>query len=214
MNSLKKAIIFDFDGTIADSMQIFIDTTKIITKTDKIFNKKEIDEIRNLTIPEVLVRLGIKKWQIPNLLISGKKEMDKRIGDAKPYDGIINVIQELNKHYSLYILSGNSKRNINSFLKKYELSDQFVNIYGSISIWGKSAGLKKLCRKIGVSPNKCIYIGDEIRDLEASKKVNINFISVSWGFNSKEILLKLSPQFIVDSPKDIIQKVNLIFNQK
>jgi phosphoglycolate phosphatase-like HAD superfamily hydrolase len=51
-----------------------------------------------------------------------------------------------------------------------------------------------------------VYVGDEVRDIEAARKSGINCISVSWGFNTKELLQKHS-QTVVSSPTELLQAI-------
>ena len=50
-----------------------------------------------------------------------------------------------------------------------------------------------------------MYVGDEDRDIIASKKVNIKTIAVTWGFNSKEKLSREKPDYLVDSPMQVCE---------
>lgn len=61
-----------------------------------------------------------------------------------------------------------------------------------------------------IDDNNVVYIGDETRDVEAAKKVGIEIISVCWGFNYKEILQTLNPNFIVESPEEILPCIRKI----
>jgi phosphoglycolate phosphatase-like HAD superfamily hydrolase len=56
-----------------------------------------------------------------------------------------------------------------------------------------------------LSSEEVIYVGDETRDIEASKKINIKVIAVSWGFNSGEVLAKHNPDFLIHKPSELIE---------
>ena len=64
-----------------------------------------------------------------------------------------------------------------------------------------------MCSKQQINPHEVIYVGDEERDIIASKKARIKNIAVTWGFNSKEKLSREKPDYIVDSPMQIIEIV-------
>ena len=53
------------------------------------------------------------------------------------------------------------------------------------------------------SMDEIIYVGDEMRDIEASKKVGIPVIAVSWGLNKREALESFKPDQMAHSPKDL-----------
>jgi phosphoglycolate phosphatase-like HAD superfamily hydrolase len=50
-----------------------------------------------------------------------------------------------------------------------------------------------------------IYIGDETRDIEACKKINVPIIAVSWGFNSHKSLASHSPTYLINNPKELVE---------
>jgi len=64
-----------------------------------------------------------------------------------------------------------------------------------------------------ISRGSVIYVGDEIRDIEASKKSGIPVIAVSWGLNRRELLSSLFPDQIADDPKELFGCVQRIFNK-
>lgn len=61
-----------------------------------------------------------------------------------------------------------------------------------------------LLRKYGIRPEETIYVGDETRDIEAARKTNIEIIAVSWGYNSKQLLEKQKPDFLIDKPRQLV----------
>ncbi len=67
--------------------------------------------------------------------------------------------------------------------------------------------LKRMCNKHKIKNNEVIYVGDEDRDIIASKKVKIKTIAVTWGFNSKNKLIKENPDYLVDSPIQITKQI-------
>jgi phosphoglycolate phosphatase-like HAD superfamily hydrolase len=56
-----------------------------------------------------------------------------------------------------------------------------------------------------IAADEVIYVGDEIRDIEAAKRSKIPVISVTWGFNGTAILQQYQPDYLVHKPQEIIQ---------
>ena len=203
-----KTIIFDFDGTIADSFSLIIEIARDLTKHPKLIDKKEIHTLKDLQLIDVAKELNIPKYKWPYLLFRGRKMMLARIDQIKPFDEINSLLKDLsNRKYSIYIMSSNSKKNIEIFLNKYNLKKYVHKIYGGVGLLNKAKNLNKIILKDNLNKSEVYYVGDEPRDIEASKKVNIKIISVSWGFNNKELLLKYNPDFIVDEPSSILKIV-------
>ncbi|SFG97875.1 haloacid dehalogenase superfamily, subfamily IA, variant 1 with third motif having Dx(3-4)D or Dx(3-4)E [Desulfotomaculum arcticum] len=123
------------------------------------------------------------------------------------YEGLKTVLGELKKAgLKISIVSSNSIENINEFLKNSEIN-VFDNVYSSGSFFNKDRAIAHLMRKYNLNSREVIYIGDEIRDIIACKKSSVRIIAVSWGYDSKELLEKANPDYLVDSPAQIIELI-------
>jgi len=203
----KKVVIFDFDGTIAETLDSIVNVMNGLS--DELGYRKvtgeDIDELRNKNPKEILKDLGISILKLSFVGKRIKSELNKKIEYVPPVSGIEEALLELKKTgYKLGILTSNSKDNVSKFLKKNNL-DLFDFIHSESSIFGKSRVindfLKNQCIKLG----EVIYVGDETRDIAAAKKTNIPIIAVSWGFNSKQILENQNPDFLIDEPRQLIE---------
>jgi len=198
-------IIFDFDGTLADTLHIAIDVFRRITPEDDVEDDKKIEELRGLSAVEVIKHLGISWWRVPRLLYLGRKEMTAHIGEAKTFPGMAEVLQKLQKEHRLFILSSNSAKNIAIFLQNNKLEAYFEHYWGDQGLFTKSSAIKKMIRKERLRPEDCCYIGDEVRDIEAARHAGIRPISVTWGFNNRKALETGKPEVLVDQPKDLLK---------
>ncbi len=203
----KKVIIFDFDGTIADTLDSIANIVNCLSDEfgwEKL-KQEDMDRLRNKESKEVIKDLGIPMIKLPSVGKKIKAELNKKIEYVQPVSGIEEALLELKKTgYTLGILTSNSKDNVSKFLKKNNL-DFFDFIHSENSIFGKSKLIKVLLKNLKIRPEEAIYVGDEVRDIEAAKKTNINVIAVSWGFNSKQILEKQNPDFLIDKPGQLVE---------
>ena len=120
-----------------------------------------------------------------------------------PIHGIDEALAGLkDRNYKMGILTSNSHVNVCRFLQKNEL-EVFEYVFSGVSIFGKTRVIKNLLRKAKVSPDEAVYVGDETRDIEAAKSAGIRVVSVSWGFNSREILLSQKPDYLLDHPTEL-----------
>ncbi len=201
-----KLILFDFDGTIADTMDAGIEITNRLAEKLNL-NKLDLNKIeyyKTLTPKQFLREMKVPLFKIPALAKIYHQEFNKVIANLNPFEGIEYVIQELSKHYKLGILSSNSVENIKIFLKRHKLYDFFEFIYSQPNLFGKSANIKKIMRQHKLKKSQIIYVGDEVRDIEAAHKAHIPVIAVSWGLNSRELLQKNKPDFLAEKPQDIL----------
>lgn len=117
---------------------------------------------------------------------------------------IFPLLSELhrNERFHLGILTSNTHENVKQFLEKNEL-DFFEFIRTGKSVFGKSHLINKIVRQRKVAKSSVYYVCDEIRDIEATKKSGIKSIAVTWGYNTKDALIKENPDFLVDTPDEL-----------
>ncbi len=203
-----KNIIFDFDGTIADSFAVFVDALRVVSKNKKNFSDVEIESLRKLSTREIIQALAIKKWQLPILLFKGKREISNNFQNVIPFTGIESVIFQLSTDHQLYILSTNSQQTIDTFLKKHQINQYFCKVVGDVGLLGKAKSIKKLCKSENLDVKESIYLGDETRDIEAAKKANITICSVGWGYADPNTLKKYKPDYFIDSPAQLLKVIS------
>ena len=204
-----KLIIFDFDGTLADSFPWFIKTMDIITEK---FNLKKIDqkkivELRKLDSASFLKYMKVPLYKIPIISAFILNMMSENIAEIKLFDGIASMFHELKaKGYKIAIVSTNSKDNIHKVLGEnlFFLNDYFV---GGVSLFGKESKLKKVIKLSRIDKKDAIYICDELRDIQASKKIGLPCGAVTWGVNDADALAALSPDEMFYEVEQILQRV-------
>ncbi|PLZ31389.1 carotenoid oxygenase, partial [Fischerella thermalis WC542] len=164
---------------------------------------------RNLTSREIINYSGISVFKIPFLVKKIKGELKSKIPELKPIPGMKEALINLkNAGHRLGIITSNSKDNVTEFLRINELDNLFEFIYSGITIFGKTTIINNLLKQKQLKPEEVIYVGDETRDIEASKKANIKVVAVSWGFNSPEVLAKQNPNYLIHHPSELLDVVN------
>lgn len=206
-----KIIIFDFDGTIADTRNTVV---KIANQLAVEFNYQSIDEeellrLSHLSSREIIQQSPVPPYKIPFLLRKLKKELNKEISRLKPFSGIAESLTILGENgYRLGIITSNIEDNVIAFLKNNKLDLFFEFIYSGITLFGKDKIINKLIKKHKLAVDKIIYVGDETRDIEAAKKSKIRVIAVGWGFNSPNILAEYKPDFLVTHPQELVTVIH------
>jgi phosphoglycolate phosphatase len=205
-----KVIIFDFDGTIADSYQAVVSITNGLSAE---FGYKPLDEetlqlLKNLSSKDIVKLSEISFFKLPFLVKRIQTEMGKQIENLEPILGMSEVLQELKKqNYILGIITSNAKENAIAFLEKQNLIHLFDFIYSRTSLFGKHRVINKAIKRYKFSKKEVIYVGDETRDIRSAKKSNIGIIAVTWGFHSDKILSEFHPDFIAEKPSEILDAV-------
>jgi phosphoglycolate phosphatase len=209
---MKKLIIFDFDGTIADTMSMtYRIYERMATKYGMpVLSKEAFQSYKKLPLKERLNKQGIPFYMVPKLLSESQMLQDEFKDEAVPFEGMEEVLENLNKTFKLIIISSNHKKFIKYFLKSHEIN-VFKKVYGKAALFGKAGVIKKVLKKLGYDKSEAIYVGDETRDIIACKELGIDLISVSWGYDDKSLLEKENALMIAKTPKDILSFVKSLY---
>lgn len=212
-----KLVLFDFDGTIADTYQAIADITNHLSSEFgyKPVEPEELLLLKNLSSREVIKKTEISLFKIPFLVKRVRNELSKEIANLKPIKGVEQVLDRLKaRGYSLGIVTSNDKHNVEIFLAKNNLDFLFDFIYSSTSIFGKHRVIDRIVKQNRLSRDKIVYVGDETRDIRSARKSRVNIVAVSWGFNSAEILADFQPDFLVNHPQELAASIAACYRSK
>ncbi|NJM66254.1 MAG: HAD-IA family hydrolase [Acaryochloris sp. RU_4_1] len=206
-------IVFDFDGTIADSVVIFIEATNHLAKEFGYLPlaPDQLPDLRRLSLQGMARQLGIPRWKLPFFLRRFRQELTGLLIDLKLIDGMHTALMAIHHQgYHLGIVTANSRQNVEHFLRQEQIRPLFEFIDGGQILAGKVRSLKKLAKLNPVNPKHLIYIGDEINDIKAAKQVGVTSIAVTWGFNDRTALATLAPDFLVDHPDQLLAAITQV----
>ncbi len=204
-------VVFDFDGTLADTLHLVTDIynglaaehgLRTVTPAAKL-------SLARKTPGEVLRELETPLHWIPFIAASILERMRRRIGEALPFEGVLETCRRLHESgINLHIVSSNSPDNIHAFLARHGLQ-YFEEIVSGGAIFGKHRLLKRLLEKLGETAESAVYVGDEVRDIAAARRIHMSVIAVRWGYSHPEILSRHAPDHLVSRPAEIAEILGL-----
>jgi len=204
-----KLAIFDFDGTLADT---FPWVERIMDQVADHFQLKrlephELETLRGPDARKLLKAYRLPFWKILEIATHVRALMSQDIHNIALFEGMDRLLRDLSERgVRLALVSSNSCENVHTVLG-LELGSLFRYYECGVSFFGKTNKFRKIMRQSGVLPYEAISIGDEIRDLEAAKKANVDFGAVSWGYTRVEALMALAPCEVFTSVDDILEKI-------
>lgn len=203
-----RALVFDFDGTIADTLN---ESLAIFNQLADEFNLRPVEEsqikaLRELGISQLIRQLGVPKRKIPVLLARGRALLREQIEQLPLIEGMGPALQELHAQCScLGILTSNAAETVERFLEIHGLQQEFTFISSTSKLTGKSKYLRAICRTFSFEPAQILYVGDELRDLKAARKAGTDSVAVTWGLNSERSLAAAHPNFLVREPSELVK---------
>ncbi len=203
---MTKTIIFDFDGTLADTPKFIHKLFREIKDEIGLSHIKEEDflDFRDKTMKELIKQTGLPFWKITRLVRTLHQSMNQLIDQVDFNPGVESMLNTLSAQgFQLGIMSSNTTDNIQQFLEQKN-NNHFDFIYTGSNLFGKHKVLTRLIREQSLKKNQIIYVGDEVRDIQACQKINLEMIAVDWGMNSRKFLAQYDPDHLISSPSDIV----------
>ena len=200
----KRAVIFDFDGTIADSFEYVFGYLKKEAKNTKNYTVIEKHALRHMSMKRLALHLGVSPWRLATVYFRGRRYMRTHMEYVQSFAGMSDAIRKLHADgFKLYIVSANSKHNIQLFIKREGLGGCFSAVRGSSGYGGKSNLIRTLMVRHRLHKDNTCYVGDETGDVVAAARAGIPCLGVTWGFADPDKLRQVGPDAIAKRPEDI-----------
>jgi phosphoglycolate phosphatase len=198
-------LIFDFDGTLADTFPLVAQITTDLTGQQPISNER-MKYYRAEPLLTAVKDMGGHWWRVPKLALLVRRHMLRRMKEVKLFGGVPQMLQELYENGNrLMILSSNNVNNIQEFLRSYGLDKLFTgrSVY-HCRVFNKSGGLKSLMRHARLEKEKCVYIGNETLDVCAARKAGVRSVAVGWSGANQKVLAEAEPDYISQTPAELV----------
>src|SRR5512145_1930004 len=204
-----KMAIFDFDGTLADSFPWVVSVLGQLADEfhfERIGND-EVEALRRMGARQILQKHHVPFWKILPMANRVRRLMAEHIQHIPKFEGIDELLREVAScGLALGIVTTNAYENVCQVLGPENA--RLIQFYEcDVSPFGKPGRLKKILRKSGMCPHEVIYIGDELRDLEAARRVKIPFGAVAWGYTHPDTLKAHAPQEMFVTIEEITRKL-------
>ena len=185
-----RLVMFDFDGTLADSFGWFAATLRDITPRYRLtpMDDAQLQALRGLDARTIMQRLGLPWWKLPLVTREMRRRMRADIAGIVPFDGVDTLLSSLKAQgIAIAIVTSNSPGNVRAVLGDGAMAHVDA-LEGDISIFGKPARLRKTLKRFKCAPCDAVYVGDEIRDAQAAAALGLHFIGVGWGYTRPDAL--------------------------
>lgn len=200
--------IFDLDGTLSNSFPWFLRALDAVADKRRLKRVApgEIENLRGKTLQEIFAALGVSRWRLPGIIRDMRRMKAAALHQIALFPGAEDMLRNLHAAgITLAMVSSDSEPNV-----RHSLGDTaaLMSCYDcGAPLGGKAKKFRRVLRTLNVQPRDAIYIGDEIRDSEATIQAGMDFGAVAWGYNTADALLKLAPAFLFTSFDDIVREL-------
>lgn len=212
MIKIIKAVIFDLDGTLLDTLKDLADSVNFALKSFS-YPERSIDEIRSF-VGNGVIRLmeraapsDITEKDFEECFNCFRERYLEHMYDTTaPYSGIIPLLERLkNEGYYTAVVSNKLHSGVEGLCRDF-FGSLLTCAYGVATEDERKPSPKNVFRameELGVSADECIYVGDSEVDVQTAKNASLYCVGVSWGFRSREHLLECGADVIIDAPAEL-----------
>jgi len=210
-----KAVIFDFDGVIADSRDVIFRIYRELCLEMGLKFPVSIQEFTQQldgNYKHFYMKLGVKESEIEKANEIYKKYFLKFEKDMRPFGEIAGVLASLKKRGIRIGISSNTHEFIIKRLLKRFGFEKYINVV----VGGKDidrlkpdpAQILMAIEKLGVKRSETAFVGDMEVDMLAGRAAKVaKLIAVTYGYHPRERLEKFGPDVIVTNPEDILENL-------
>ncbi|MGO5051918.1 HAD family hydrolase [Lachnospiraceae bacterium LCP25S3_G4] len=214
-----KACIFDLDGTLVDTLESLyysVNETMRELKLGTISREQCRAFVGNgagVLIEKTLRTVGdIELKEFTKAMETYGRVFSKYCTyQAKPYDGIVELLKNLKKRgFQLAVLTNKPDAQASDVIRTMFGEEMFECVQGQCEELPRKPdprGTYYIAEKLHVHPQECIFIGDSEVDIKTGLSANMLTVGVTWGFRTKDILLQSGAIHTIDSPEEFLELI-------
>ena len=198
-------LLFDFDGVLVDSLDLYAEAvTLCLTRIGKpiLRSREDYLDLFDGNFYESMAARGVDLDAFTRVAAEILPGID--YGRMKPYAGLIPVLTSLAERNFLAVVSSNGRKAIGAILERFGFAPYFQEILGSDFLLSKKEKIDFALDKYGFSREKTVYVGDTAGDIVEARAAGIRSAAVTWGWHSRERLLAMQPDFLIDTPAGLL----------
>ena len=202
--------IFDFDGTLADSLPWFRSSFHDMIAR---FNltpvpAEEMEGLRGMSAREIMARLNVSKWQLPAIVSDMRKRKLTAANEISLFKGVPAMLTDLQRlGIKAAIVSSDSEASVRQVLGP--ATSLITRFDCGAALFGKHWKFRRVARRLGVKPSDTICIGDEIRDIEAARAAGMDSGAVAWGYALPSALQAAGATHLFNSIEEMMQRLTM-----
>ena len=214
-----KAVIFDLDGTLLDTLEDLADSLNSVLK-DRGFPTHPAEAFRYF--------VGNGAAKIVYRALPPEKRDDELIADCleefleeynrnwnrktRPYNGVSELLDALTaKQMAMAVLTNKPQEFAELCIQEFLSSWKFRVIIGQrdgFPLKPDPAGPREIARFLDIPPQEFLYLGDSNADMETAVRANMFPVGALWGFRSEKELRDSGAVEVIARPTELLKFVN------
>lgn len=206
-------ILFDFDGVLADTLDDLLNfarevCTQLGLPRDP--TPADLDALGTMSFVDYGRQLKLPPQCIDAFVSQCLQMFNQRSHPPRMFEGMGQVITEAAKNNILAIITGNTTSTVEGFLKANHLREYIRLIIGVEQKGSRSEKIRLALRELEQGEETAYMVGDAVSDIRAARETSVKSIAVGWGHQSPARLMMLNPDYLVNSPQELLELLKKI----
>jgi phosphoglycolate phosphatase len=211
-----KAILFDLDGTLVDTVSDLANAMNFALQS---FGQPA----HSVEACKQMIGSGVKKFaqralaqdsqnlQDEVLSVMRARYHDKCLEHSRLYDGVFDTVKKLrDQRLRLAVVTNKDQTDAERIVEHFFGADTFecvVGVVGNMPVKPDTTGTMKIVESMGLRCEDFLFVGDAEVDVRTAASAKIRSVGASWGFRGRDELVEAKADIIIDSPVEILDLV-------
>jgi phosphoglycolate phosphatase len=206
-------ILFDFDGVLADTLDDLLNFAREVCAQlglPRNPTPADLEVLDTMSFVDYGQQLKLPPQYIDAFVSQCLQKFNKRSRPPEIFEGMGQVITEAARHNTIAIVTGNTTPTVDEFLKENNLREHIKLIIGVEQKGTRPEKIERALRELGQGEKAAYMVGDAVSDIRAARETSTKSIAVGWGHQSPVRLMTAAPDYLVDSPQELLELLKKI----
>lgn len=198
-------VLFDFDGTLADSFHLFLDAWTHAAQRHRFraVDTTDLDRLRRMSARDIVAEAGLPLWKLPAVVATMRAYVRERADEVRLFDGVPEALHALKADgVRIGLVTSNARDTVERVLG--DECRRLIDHWGcGASLFGKAAKTRRVMKTAGATAARTVSVGDELRDLDVAQALGLDFVAVAWGYTAPDRFAGLPGVRLCATPADL-----------
>ena len=201
-----RLFLWDFDGTLADTLGRLLRIYNGLAARHGFRSVEDPEAVRGLTLPAFLRSHGIPLGKLPSLVREVLAAQKDGMAAVRLFPALPRVLHNVcQAGRRMGVLSSNAEGNIRACLCANAVEGLFESVVGYRRLFGKGRAIRRFLTGQDMAADEVVYVGDEVRDIEAARQAGVKVAAVTWGLHTRQLLDGHAPDHLLERPEQLLE---------
>ena len=181
-------VIFDFDGTLADTWPWLAE--ELVANAGRLnyrqMTRAQVEELRSLDSCAMFEALELPFDRLPSVAADLRRRAEVAASGFRLFERVPYLIRTLHGFGATLAVVTSNKQSVVRIVLGDDLHALFTTLCCEVNVFDKTAAFTNIMSQTSTSAANTVVVGDETRDLQAAYLAGIRGIGVEWGYTAAD----------------------------